>query len=281
MTGFNISQFDQTLFLFFVFSALGLIRERTVLPFVLAVIGVLFFGPVAATLLAALILWSRIESKRSKWIQLKDGFGFILLMIASVSPEPLQQFCAVMGCLFISFSFGLGGLGVLPAALLVRQYVPHPPSIEVTWIGFAVYLSSVEIIRWAKLKREALAVSISDSVCSLILLYGLKDFVIRVIEEPALTAIGASILVLTLIVFSWLRWKGDSFWRFYKKSTEILSQSMLSGKKFVSDQVWGSNAKPEILEITNESVFDRVFLLTILLLFVLLGFSLAFKGGWL
>ena len=97
MTNLNLTQFDQAALLFFVLASVGLIRERKILPFVIVALGTLLNGMLAAVLLCGLILWHRMDSGCLKWVQLKDTFGFLLILMASILPAPFQEFGIIKG----------------------------------------------------------------------------------------------------------------------------------------------------------------------------------------
>ena len=82
MINLDFLQFNQANLLFFVASALGLVRERRVLPFFILAIGNLIHGGLAAALLAALILWHRIDVLAAKPVQFKDSIGLFFVFIA-------------------------------------------------------------------------------------------------------------------------------------------------------------------------------------------------------
>ena len=280
MINLSLVQFDQVSLLFFVFSAAGLIRERKIIPFLLVAFGLLLNGVFGAVLLAGLILWHRMDSRFPKWVQLKDAMGFLLILIGAIVPSPYQELSLLLGVLFVSFSFGKGGLGIIPALLLLRQYVPHPDPLEPVFIGAGIFWLSVEVVRWAKAKKAELILAISEVVCSLVILSGMKEIVARLLDEPNLLIFASAVLLFVLVLAVWILWKGPNFWSFGQKMKLSLARSLVLGKRFISNvQPWSKALKePDTLQL--ETVFDSLFFGVIATLLVLGGFVLLSRGGF-
>jgi hypothetical protein len=279
MINFDFLQFDQTNLWFFVLSALGLVRERRILPFLIVILGNLVHGSLPASLLASLILWHRMDLPAPKWVQLKDALGFFLIFVSMVAPEPVQEFCVCFGVLILSMSFGRGGLGVIPAVLLLRQFVTHPQDLEILMGVAGLYWVSAEGLRLAKISQEKLIRSILEGICSLGILYGLKDVFLKWIEEPALIWLGSGILVIVLVVGSLAHWRQERFWVFYRKTKRSLSGSLTYGNRFISsDAPWSEEPRNDDFSEIQGS-FDRLFFLTLLTIGLLVLFYLVNRGG--
>lgn len=280
MTSLSLSQFDQANLLFFLFAAVGLIRERRVLPFLIVVLGSVFIGSVSAVMLAGLILWNLMDSGKSKWVQLKDSFGFLLIVMGSVLPSPYQEFGIFLGACFVSLSFGKGGLGVIPPLLLLRQYVPHPEPIEPIFIGAGAFWLMVEIVAWAKVESAGAMIAIFEVLASLAILSGFKEIASKVLDDSNLLILSSAILFFIIVLFSWIKWKGDGFWSFYQNTKSSLVRWMVFGKRFVTDvEFWPTELQePKYPEIAL--VFNHLFWLVLGTLSVLLGFVLFSRGGF-
>ncbi len=280
MNSLNLTQFDQAALLFFVFAAIGLIRERKILPFLIVAVGCLLNGPLAAVLLTGLILWHRIDTSTNKWIQLKDVFGFFLILIGAIAGEPYQELTVLMGATLVSLSFGKGGLGVIPPLLLLRQYVQHPDPIELPFVGAGAYVLVSEIVGWAKLKHAKLVLCISEVVFSLLILVGMRELAPKLLEEPGTLVFAGATLLVIIVLAAWVNWKNQGFWSFYKRVKMSLGHSLVSGKRFVSNTHLFS-VEPKDSGIPElEFGFNQLFILVVGTLLVLGGFLLLGKGGF-
>ena len=279
MNSLNLTQFDQAALLFFIFAAIGLVRERKILPFIIVAVGILLNGVLSAILVAGLILWHRMDTDANKWVQLKDAFGFFCIMIGAIAAEPYQQLTVLMGSLLLSLSFGQGGLGIIPPLLLLRQYVPHPEPIELPLIGAGVFCLISEIGHWSKIKHAKPVSAISEVICSLVILAGMRELGLKLLEDTSALVFAGLVFVVILVLFSWVTWKKNGFWSFYKKAKLSLSHSLVFGKRFVSNvHLWSVEPKdaraPDL-----EAGFNQLFILVVATLLVLVGFFLFGKGG--
>jgi len=279
MINLDFMQFDQTNLWFFVLSALGLIRERSALPFVIVLLGNLVHGAIPAALLAGLILWHRMDLPAPKWIQLKDALGLFFIFVAAVAPEPLQEFSICFGVLILSLSFGKGGLGIIPPILLLRQFVPHPQDLEILMGIAGLYWVVAEGLRLSKAPQEDLVRSIFEFICSLGILFGLKEIFLKSAEEPALIAIGVSLVVVMLMIASVVYWRKERFWVFYRMTKKNLASSLTFGDRFISPRKpW--NEEPQMDDLSEiQSGFDRLFFLALLTVGLLVIFVLVSRGG--
>lgn len=280
MINFDLLQLDQTNLLFFLLSAIGLIRDRRVLPFVIVALGNILHGSLPAVFLAGLIIWHRVDFSRSRWIQLKDFFGFLLILIGAVAHAPFQEFSIFCGVLAISLSFGRGALGIIPPLLLLRQYIPHPEPLELIMGSAGFYWVMVEALRWSKTSKEYTFRAIIEVVSTLGILFGLRDFALRAAEDPPLIALGWGFAVIALFLFILVKWKGERFWLFFHRSKKTLSSSLGVGNRLVSGHLPWSHEFKETTSLGVDASFDKVFTMTILTLILLGGVFLASRGGF-
>ncbi len=279
MINFDLFQFDQTNLLFLVLSAVGLIRERRILPFVIVALGNLIHGPMGAVFLSALIAWHRMDFNRSRWVQLKDGFGFLLILVGAVAAGPFREVIIFFGVLAVSLSFGRGALGVIPPLLLLRQYLPHPEPLEVILGSAGFYWLMVEVLRWSKSKQEYLIRAILEVICTLGILFGLRDYALKIAEDPGFIALGSSFFLFAVLLFVWVKWKGARFWNFFHRSKKKLATSLGIGNRLISDQNLWSKEPAMSPALGVEESFNGAFMLSFLTLILLGAFFLASRGG--
>jgi hypothetical protein len=279
MINLDFMQFDQTNLWFFFLSALGLLRERRVLPFLIVILGNLIHGALPAALLAGLILWHRIDLPSPKWVQLKDAVGLFFIFAASVAPEPFQSFCICAGILAFSLSFGKGALGVIPPVLLLRQFVSHPADLEILMGIAGLYWVAAEGLRFSKTAKESVIRSIFEVICSLGILIGLKEVFLKWTDDPNLIGVGAGLAVFMLAIAAIVHFRTTQFWSFYRRSKVSLSKSLTFGNRFISSsEPWG--VEPEVEDFSEIQVsFDRLFFVSILTMVLLIVFYLVSHGG--
>jgi hypothetical protein len=270
MINFDFMQFDQTNLWFFVLSAIGLVRERRILPFFIVILGNLIHGSLGAVILASFIFWHRMDLPAPKWVQLKDATGFFFVAMASVSPAPFQNFAIGMGVALLSLSFDSGGLGAIPPLLLLRQYVPHPPELE-SLMGMAgIYWIAAEALRFAKSDKTAAIRAAIEASASLGILYGLRDVLVPVADDPVLIAVSSVFFVGALLLILVVSFRTEGFWRFYRKTKRNLSTTFTFGNRFISSKTpWDREVTQEV-QAQIEDSFDRLFILVLVPL-VLLG----------
>jgi hypothetical protein len=281
MISFDFLQFDQTNLWFFVVSALGLIRERRMLPFVLVIVANLIHGEMAATLVAGLLFWHQVDRGAPKWIQLKAALGFLMIFMAAVTPEPFQEFAACLGVLVLSLNFGQGGLGVIPAVVLLRQYVPHPPFMEILLGVAAFYWVTLEGLRLLKLTRIDLIAAILQTLCSVGVLFGLRDLFLKFSDEVVLLSVGSGILLVTLILAALVYFRGETFWGFYRKTKVNLAAGLTIGDRMIDTKVaWLKVQAEEVPSGADvERSLDRLFVLALLTVALLAAFCFVSRGG--
>lgn len=280
MISLDFLQFDQMNLWFAIFSGAGLVRERKLLPFFIVGVGNLVHGTLAAALLAALILWHRIDVSAPKWIQLKDALGLLFVFFAGVAPEPFQNFSICMGSLFLALSFGFGGLGVIPALLILRQYVPHPAEFEILMGVAGLYWVTVEILRHTKFEQKAFFSSILEALCSLGILYGLKDILLKWVDDPILLAMGGALFVLAILLATLVHFKGEAFWTFYRKFKNQVEASLTFGNRLISSDIPWPIEPREKGFLAVEDSFNRLFVLTLTILGLLGVMFVISRGGF-
>ena len=279
MINFDFMQFDQTNLWFFVLSAIGLVRERRILPYLIVILGNLIHGSLGAVILASFIFWHRMDLPAPKWVQLKDATGFFFVAMASVSPAPFQNFAICMGVALLSLSFDSGGLGVIPPLLLLRQYVSHPPELE-SLMGMAgIYWIGAEALRFAKFDKTPVIRSAIEALASLGILYGLRDILLPVVDDPVLIAVASVLVVAAFLLALVVSFRGEGFWRFYRKVKRNLSTTLTLGSRFISSKIpWDREATQDD-QIQIESGFDRLFVLVLVPLALLGMIWIISRGG--
>jgi len=276
---FDFLQFDQSNLWFFILSAVGLVRERRFLPYVLVAVGNLVHGSLAAVVVAALILWHRMDLPAPKWVQLKDALGFFFIVVASVAPAPLQNLAICLGVLMVSMSFDAGALGVIPALLLLRQFVPHPAEIEILMGMAGIYWVAAEALRFAKSDKTGMIRASIETLANLGILYGLREIAMSWFEEPVMIGISTVFIVFCFVLALVLKFRSKGFWKFYRNSKQSLSSSLTVGNRFISPSVpWLQDVHPESL-IDIEKSFDRLFVLVSVSLVLLSVIWVISRGG--
>jgi hypothetical protein len=223
-----------------------------------------------------------VDRQAKKWVQLKAALGFLLVFMAAVTPEPLQPFAVCFGVLMLALNFGQGGLGVIPAVVLLREYVPNPPYLEILLGVAAFYWVAIEGLRFAKLKQEAIVFATLETLCSIGVLFGLRDIFLKFADEPVLIAIGSGLVVVILLVASLVRFRREAFWSFYRKTKTNLASVLTIGDRMVLPNI--SWLKEHVEEDSSgadvEKSFDRLFALAILTIALFAIFVVVSRGGF-
>ncbi len=276
----ELSRPDQTTVLFFLFSAIGLVRERRVLPFLILLVGMVFHGPMVAALVAGLVTWHRIDRSADVWIRLKDFIGVFLIMSGAISSAPFQEFYAFSGVLLLSLSFGGGLLGVLPALLLLRQYYPQPERIEIPLIAAGVYWVAAESFHWIKTPHAKTILNGLEVLCVFGILYGFSGEFERWSMNPTVITLASILLFVSLALFAWTRWRLEGFKRGLVVFRSSALQVLTLGSRLIDGrQGWGG-AEPERAPPTLGGAMDRAFYLVAGTLLFFGLFVLAVKGGF-
>jgi hypothetical protein len=281
MMNLELSRLDQTTILFFIFSAIGLIRERRVLPFVMVLLGTLLHGPLAAILFSGLVIWHRIDSKATAWIQLKDFIGFFLIMMGAISPEPFREFSGLLGVILISMSFGGGMLGTIPALVLFRQYFPQPEQLEIPLIGAGVYWFSAELLRWSKSKHEQKILPFLEAICTLVILFGFHVDVQKWAEESSLVILASTFVFIVAALFAWVKWRNEGFLKTYRAFRVNMLKALTVGGRMISDRDVWEGREPATSSVSLESGFDRIFYVVLGTMICVGIFILIGRGGFL
>jgi hypothetical protein len=279
MTHLELSTIDQTGILFLVFSAIGLIRERRVLPFVLVLAGTIFQGAFAAVLVAGLVVWHRLDRNATKWIQVKDMLGLVFVLGSAFSSETLQSFLTVFGVFLLTVNLGGGLLGTLPALALLRQYHPHPEYLELALGGAGIYWVAAEVFRWTKFDKEREALSYLEAFGAAILLVNYRADIERILEDTLYLGVGGSLLVLEAALFFWLRFKPRGFLSFYQSTRGRLVRALTAGSKWVGGREPWSGSKEEAPALDFDLALERVFYLFLTLVFSAGVFIVLARGG--
>jgi hypothetical protein len=279
MIGLELSTMDQTGVLFLVFSAIGLIRERRVLPFVLVLAGFLFHGPFAAVWVASLVVWHRFDRSATKWIQIKDMLGLAFVLGSTFSSETLQSFLTVFGVFLLTVNIGGGLLGTLPALALLRQYHAHPEYLELSLGGAVVYWVAAEVFRWTKSRNEKEVLAYLEAAGGVLLLVNYRADIERILEDTLYLGIGGSLLALEAALFFWVRFKPKGFRSFYQASRGRLVRALTSGTQWVKGREPWSRVKEEVPVLDFEPALEQVFYVFLGLLAAAGFFILLAKGG--
>lgn len=279
MIGLELSTFDQTGVLFLVFSALGLIRERRVLPFVLVLAGAIFQGPFAAVLVASLVVWHRFDRSAAKWIQVKDMLGLMFVLGSALSTDTLQSFLTVFGVFLLTVNLGGGLLGTLPALVLLRQFHPHPDYLELALGGAAVYWVAAEVFRWTKTLREREILAYLEAAGSVLLMFNYRTDIERILDDTLYLGIGGSLIVLEAALFFWVRFKPKGFRSFYQGSRARLVRALNAGTRWVKGREPWSGVQEEVPVLEFDLALEQVFYLFLGLVVAAGLFILSAKGG--
>jgi uncharacterized membrane protein (UPF0136 family) len=280
MMNLELSGFDQTTILFLVFGALGLVRERRALPFVLMLAGCLFQGSLAVVMVAALIVWHRLDRASSRWIQLKDFFGLMLVIGGTIAPDVMHSFFSFFGVLMIAVNFGGGLLGTLPALVLLRQYYPHPEYLEVALAGVGIYWVVAEILRFTKSKHQGPVLSILEGLGSLVALINFRSDIEKWAADPILLGLGSAIVLLIVTLFILVRYRGFRFFEMYQASRNKAIRMLTAGGRLINGFEPWARASPEHVNLEFKRNLDQaVFLIAGIIIFIG-AFILIQKGGF-
>ncbi len=280
MMNLELSGFDQTTILFLVFGALGLVRERRALPFVLMLAGCLFQGSLAVVMVAALIVWHRLDRVSSRWIQLKDFFGLMLVIGGTIAPDVMHSFFSFFGVLMIAVNFGGGLLGTLPALVLLRQYYPHPEYLEVALAGVGLYWVVAEILRFTKSKHQGPVLSILEGLGSLVTLINFRSDVEKWAADPVLLGLGSGMVLLVVTLFILVRYRGFRFFEIYQNSRNKAIRMLTAGGRLINGLEPWAKASPEQVNLDfNRNLDQAVFLIAGIIVFIG-AFILIQKGGF-
>ena len=279
MITLELTHFDQNAILFLVVSALALIRERRVIPFLVVALGAVFQGPLVLSLLAALIAWHRMDRAVSKWVQLKDLLGLFFLIGASLSTDVLQAFFLMIGTVLIAINPGDGLLGTLPAIILLRQIHPTPEFPEVAFAFTALYWVTAEALRFFKSTQETKVLAVLEFVCGAVVLINLRQEAEKVLLDPVFVGIGAAILVLNLTQMFWTRIRVAGFWSFQESGRAALARLFLGGGNLLRRNQRLASDEPLAQNLNfSESMDGIVYWVFGIMTFVAL-FILVTKGG--
>jgi hypothetical protein len=279
MNGIELTRFDQPAILLSSFCGLALIRERQVLPFVIVVLGAVFQGSPVSWLIAALVVWHRMERKADKWTQFKDIAGFFFLLAGSMTPEPGRSLFMFSGVLLVSTGLGGPASGTLPALLFLRQYHPNPEFLEVALAGHALYWILVEVSRWTRIPREHQVLVWSGLVGSAMILSGFKTEVLTIASDPATATAGAAIFVLFAAVSVWIKLRPSAIVSYLEKLRPSLEGLLFWGGRWVSGREPWSAKEATTGGAGFEGAISSTFWWLIVLLSLSLLVGVVFRGG--
>ena len=254
---FELATFDQTALFLFLASGLGLIRERRVLPFLLVAVGSLAQGSWIILLVSSLLVWYRVDRGSPRWIQIKDWAGLFLILAASLSGDTFQAFLNFFGVLLLSFSFGSGGLGTIPALLLLRQVYPHPEFLELTLGGAVSYWVFLEVFRGFKVKQGQFILPYLETLGSVLVLFSFKNEMEKWSSDPNYLIAGCVFLVCFLALGLWIRLNGAGFRSFGRSFRSRMLKILTGGGKWVGGAEPWAKAPPESGPLDFEMGLDQ------------------------
>ena len=279
MISLDLSHFDQTAVFFSVVSALALIRERRILPFLMVAAGAVFLGPLVLAAIAALVAWHRADRGACKWVQLKDLCGMFFLAGAALSTDALQAFFLFFGVFLVVANFSGGMLGTLPGVLLLRQAHPHPEFLEATLGVGAFFWVLKEVFRFVKTPHEAKILGALELVFACVVLANFRAESEKILSEPAFIGAGALILLLALSLAFWKRAREEGFWSFGDVGRLAAARPLLAGDRILKPGDRLAGDAPVLQEVGFSRSLDRlVYWLFGIVLFAV-AFILLSKGG--
>jgi hypothetical protein len=279
MITLELTHFDQNAILFLVVSALALIRERRVLPFIVVAVGAVFQGPLVLSFLAALIAWHRMDCSASRWVQLKDLLGLFFLIGASLSTDIPQAFFLLLGTLLISINAGEGLLGTLPAIILLRQIHPNPEFAEVGLAFAALYWVVSESLRFLKSNHETKILAVLEFICGAAVLVNLRPEAEKVFSEPALMGIGSLLFLVVLTLLFWTRVRVEGFWSFQLAGRSGLARILQGGGSVLNRQTRLALDEPLEQNVDFAGALDRLLYWIFGIVLFAAIFILLTKGG--
>lgn len=200
MIGLETFDLNQIGLLFLLVSALSVIREKRIIPYLIVVLGSLTHGWFTVLLLVGLILIDRIHTQRSKWLLLTNAVGLAALVGASVLGNFYQTIFLVFGLLMVSVHLRQGGLGVVPALALTHQFFPSHGDFEIILAAAAFYLVLEEVLRLAKIKNVDSIMAWIELPIVLAVFYPFKEYILKIVDNPqALTVLAGSLLVAAVV----------------------------------------------------------------------------------
>lgn len=275
----EIFQFTQISLFVFLVALVGVIRERTILPYVLVVLGSFLSGTIAAALVASLVLWVRFDGNASTGLRLKDAMAMFFIVAASALPTPYREFMICAGTLGLSIHLGAGKLGVVPALLLVHLYLGDAIPLEFVLGGAGAYILISEILKLAKSPYEHRVLQIIEVPAILAILYPLKDDLMKWIEDDVLLWMGSALLVVVCGILIWIKVKKPDFKEIYSGMHARGIKMLDSTGSIVSNRLGWVQVSPAEKSMRLDLYFDRLFwgLLTVLGAWVVL--VLLHQGG--
>lgn len=258
MMNFDFLQLNQTALFVFLVALIGVVRERTVLPFVVVALGSFLSGNIAAALISSLIVWTRFDGNAPVWVRFKDAMAMFFIIAASALPEPYREFMICLGTLFLSIHFGFGKLGVIPALLLTHIYLGESIPLEFVLGGAGFYIVTAEILRLAKSPHEERVLQWLELPVILVILYPFLDAVLRWSQDEVLLGSGIGLLVVILGFLTWFKVKKPDLGEIYENLNAKSTSGLTSISGLVGNRLsWiRTEAEPEV---TSELSFDRLF----------------------
>lgn len=186
--------------LFLLVSSLSVIRERRVLPYLIAIIGSLTHGWLSILTIVGFLLVDRFHTQRSKWLLLLNAVGFAALVGAWVLIEPYRTAFLIYGLLSLTLHFRNGGMGVVPALLLTHQFYPETAPLEIVLSAAGGYLILEEVFRLAKFSQTEAVLSWLEIPLTLVIFYPFLGETQKLLEFPEALAALVTAVVLTVTI---------------------------------------------------------------------------------
>jgi hypothetical protein len=279
MINADLFQFNQISLFVFLVALVGVIRERTVLPYLLVVLGSFLHGAIPAALIASIVLWIRFDGDAPKWLRLKDAMAMFFIVAASAVPSPYREFMICMGALSLSMHFELGKLGVVPALLLVHLYLGETIPLEFVLGASGGYIVISEILKLSKSPHEKRILQWIELPAILGILYPLKDYFMTWIDDEILLGVGISFAAIVMILLVWIKLKRPDFSEIYDSIHSQSNRVLGAVSGLVSNRLsWVQESRPEE-SMKLDLYFDRLFwgLIAIFAAWAIL--VLLYKGG--
>ncbi len=272
-------QLNQISLYFFLAALLGLVRERTVLPFIAIAIGAFLKGDVFAILTATLVVWSRARENLPTPFRVKDSVSILLLLIGMAAPAPFREFFTIFGVLGVSYSGGLDRLGVVVALILSRSYFAQPEFMEVvlgTAVGSVVIKESLKAL---KVKKQELIQKWLEPFLLVGVLLSFRPAVMTIAESEPLVIAGGAILTVLLGIFIWNHFKTPDFEGWLNRIQASSERAFRAiGDRATFGRFWLEKAEREHSgEIAP--AYQSIFWWTLIMVVLWVGVVLIEKGG--
>jgi hypothetical protein len=275
----ELFQFSQISLFVFLIALLGVIRERTVLPYVLVALGSFLHGSIAATLIAALVVWIRFDGGAPQWLRFKDAVAMFLIASASALPQPYREFMICVGVVLLSIHIASGKLGIIPALLLVHLYLGDAIQLEFVLGASGAYILIAEALKLSKTPYEKQVLQSLEVPALAGILFPFNEAVLRWSDDQGLLGLAIGVVVLIVMILIWCKLKKPDFKTIYllvHERSNVMFRPM--GRLVSNETPWLKAALPEV-ETQIDRYFNRLFLGLALVIGTWLFLVLIQRGG--